>query len=85
MNTKGITRKQAVDVALPKLGGDGRLKKIEQVTLQNDREMLRMLVDSILANKRLVWYVVDAYLKQNGYLLLDKDEKILFMGKRRNG
>lgn len=40
----------------------------------SDQTMIEELITSILANKRLAWKIVDAWLKQNNCLLLPKEE-----------
>lgn len=55
---------------LPK-GTPQELKTDFQI-LTDDRVALEMLVQSILANKRLAWEIVSAWLEVNGKLLVDR-------------
>lgn len=40
--------------------------------LKDDHSSLQQLVESILANKRLAYFIVSAWCNQNNYYLVDK-------------
>ena len=73
-----LGEKKEAKVLIP-LSGKVRPTKNDIETLQEDREVLEVVVLSILANKRLAWLIVNAWLEERGYVMAPQkwlDEKL---------
>lgn len=73
-----LGEKKEAKVLVP-LSGKVRPTKYDIETLQEDREVLEVVVLSILANKRLAWLIVNAWLEERGYVMAPQkwlDEKL---------
>lgn len=60
---------KAISVLVP-LSGKARPNKDDIEILRSDREALELMAAAILANKRLAWFIVSAYLRERGFVMV---------------